>query len=74
LVDAALTLDEFGKWLNLLDVYRARVGRANIDAVILFGGAAGRRGLGRAAFRKHPKEATRIEDVAIMREETPSRA
>jgi hypothetical protein len=37
-VGAALTLDEFGLWLNLqADAYWTKQGRSSIDAVILFG-------------------------------------
>jgi hypothetical protein len=37
-VGAALTLDEFAIWLDLEpDAYWSRVGRLNIDAIILFG-------------------------------------
>ena len=36
-VGAALTLDEFARWLNLRDVYWSPEGRSSIDMVILFG-------------------------------------
>lgn len=34
-IAAALTLDEFAIWLNLEDVYRARQGRASLDAAAI---------------------------------------
>jgi hypothetical protein len=36
-IGAALTLDEFALWLNLQDVYWAKLGRESIDAVVIFG-------------------------------------
>ena len=33
-----MTLDEFALWLNLADVYWAKLGRESIDAVVIFAG------------------------------------
>jgi hypothetical protein len=39
-IGAALTLDEFARWLNLdEEVYWTHEGRASLDAVLLFGAA-----------------------------------
>jgi len=36
-VGAALTLDEFARWLRLDDVYWQRAGHLSVDAVVMFG-------------------------------------
>ena len=56
-VGAALTLDEFALWLSLEpDAYWTREGRLSIDAVIIFGAAAGGGSVGRAVFQRGCRE------------------
>jgi hypothetical protein len=47
---AALTLDEFALWLNLVDDYWTKQGRESIDAVVLFGSLLGISALGKGFF------------------------
>ena len=49
---AALTLDEFALWLNLVDDYWTKQGRESIDAVALFGSLLSLSVLGKSFLRE----------------------